>query len=532
MESADELKELTAKWLDGTLRPDEVARLLELCRESGEALQSVVESTVTDRLLPTALEDPQGETAAREVIVRLADVERQMKEGVWKVIGNVGGHLRREKIRRLTAIAAVVVLAFGGGGWWWSQRLPVGVISRVEAVDWEIGMDHIVGKREIRRGDQLKAGSGLLELRFSNGAKMLLEGPFDLSVGGRDEVRVNEGRIVTTCPPSAKGFRVVTQQGTVTDLGTEFGVHVGKEGKTEVHVLSGLVELAEKSKRRYSLFEGEALTLSEGTTEIGNANSGAFITKIPDGGIKDGGFVHWSFDEGEGDRAADSGRYLALGRDSTMMLMSAGPNPYGFGDGKKPAWIEGVKGKALAFDGVGAFAESGFRGIEGALPRTVAMWVKLPEGDVTQGQGILSWGSATSYGVWQISVEWKKDASDKMKGRLRLGTYTGLISGTTQLCDGKWHHVAVVLGDGSKPGDAANVLFYVDGKLEPVRERNLFRVDTNVRQAESGVILGRHSVPVPGLRNFYGGCMDEVFIFDRALGQKEILHLMKNHSAP
>lgn len=46
------------------------------------------------------------------------------------------------------------------------------------------------------------------------------------------------------------------------------------------------------------------------------------------------------------------------------------------------------------------------------------------------------------------------------------------------------------------------------------------------------VVLGRHSVPVEGVRNFFGGTMDEVFIFDRTPVRKEIIHLMEHHSAP
>jgi hypothetical protein len=43
-------------------------------------------------------------------------------------------------------------------------------------------------------------------------------------------------------------------------------------------------------------------------------------------------------------------------------------------------------GSALALDGKGLFLESTFRGISGKAPRTVAMWLKLPQKTSPGGQ--------------------------------------------------------------------------------------------------------------------------------------------------
>ena len=191
---------------------------------------------------------------------------------------------------------------------------------------------------------------------------------------------------------------------------------------------------------------------------------------------------------------------------------------------RPPEWISGVRGSGLSFDGIGSFAETTYRGIEGTSPRTVALWIRVPDTEVHAGTGILSWGSVLEDSAWQISINWSP--VDGPIGRLRLGTFAGKIVGTTLLQDGNWHHIAVVMYPHPNPEGPVNVLLYVDGKLEPISRRSNFRVDTNIRQATHGVSLGRHVSPINDTRKFFHGEMDDVFIFGRPLLQESIRKLM------
>ncbi len=51
------------------------------------------------------------------------------------------------------------------------------------------------------------------------------------------------GKLRATVPPQAVGFTIGSPNLDVVDLGTEFGLQVEAEGKTEVHVFKGKVEL-------------------------------------------------------------------------------------------------------------------------------------------------------------------------------------------------------------------------------------------------------------------------------------------------
>jgi hypothetical protein len=234
-------------------------------------------------------------------------------------------------------------------------------------------------------------------------------------------------------------------------------------------------------------------------------------------------------DSGGLDRAVVSG-YWPGSHDMVLEAMD---------EGKVPARVAGLFGSALAFDGKGGFAESAFRGIGGQEPRTVSFWVKVPQDfSVREGFGIVSWGSIEPDGfgqAWQISIN--PLPKDGPIGCLRVGAHGGQIVGKTDLRDGRWHHVAAVLYQASRPDIGKHVLIYLDGQLEPISRRALRELNTRVDDAAHGVWLGRNisyksSLPDHQHGGFFRGEVDEVFIFAGALGQAEIRHLMETNELP
>ncbi len=65
-------------------------------------------------------------------------------------------------------------------------------------------------------------------------------------------VELNEGRLVAYVPRRARGFVVVTPTAEIVDLGTEFGVAVESDGKTDVDVLRGVVEIKPAGEAKLS----------------------------------------------------------------------------------------------------------------------------------------------------------------------------------------------------------------------------------------------------------------------------------------
>ena len=88
----------------------------------------------------------------------------------------------------------------------------------------------------------LQLESGLAEIVFYSGARLVIEGPAELELISASHAACRRGRITAEVPPPARGFRVDTPQGAVTDLGTSFGLGV-EAGRTELHVFKGSVKL-------------------------------------------------------------------------------------------------------------------------------------------------------------------------------------------------------------------------------------------------------------------------------------------------
>ena len=122
-------------------------------------------------------------------------------------------------------------------------------------------------------GDKFALASGLMEITYDTGAKVILQGPVTyevesnggyLAIGkltgklekkndearmtkdkGKHEIQMTSGEGLQNSSfvirPSS--FVIHTPTAIVTDLGTEFGVEVSKEGHTTSHVFRGLVRL-------------------------------------------------------------------------------------------------------------------------------------------------------------------------------------------------------------------------------------------------------------------------------------------------
>jgi hypothetical protein len=110
--------------------------------------------------------------------------------------------------------------------------------------------------RRVAAGDEFALASGLVEITYDTGVKVLLQGPVSyqvdsprggfLSVGKLTaRVEKKETRDQKSNPqspiPNPALFAVRTPTAVVTDLGTEFGVEVSDTGETKSHVFRGSI---------------------------------------------------------------------------------------------------------------------------------------------------------------------------------------------------------------------------------------------------------------------------------------------------
>jgi ferric-dicitrate binding protein FerR (iron transport regulator) len=230
---SDELRDLCARAVEGTLTPEQSVRLEELVKSDPSARRFLVEHLNLHAALVWSAGDPRflGNAALRPSPAR-ARVSRLAWAG-WAVaaclvVGLAISLAARFRTTALT-IPEFASLADAGGCKWESGTLPTETGARLGA-------------------GRIRLAEGVARIVFDNGAEIRLEGPADLEITSGWSVALHSGRLVARCPESAHGFAVTTPTTTVKDFGTEFGVAVGDGKTTDVQVFEGRVDVAHGSR--------------------------------------------------------------------------------------------------------------------------------------------------------------------------------------------------------------------------------------------------------------------------------------------
>lgn len=496
--------------------------LLQACRESPELAEELAGHLEVERLLREHAASEDAERFAEEVAARLR------REGDEAFVGAVAQRIRRERAwgaARRAVWAAAALALFAAGAWLLRtpQPAPRAVLARQASAVWA-GAQLAVGEPAPR--GELTLLEGLAELSLPRGVRLILEAPLTLDLSEPRRVVLKSGSLVAAVPPQATGFTVVTPSSEVVDLGTEFGVSVDPRGASEVCVLKGEVKArGSRAQAFVRMVQDEACAFDPGRQmTMLRGDPSRYLRALPGRSSASPEYLHWSFD-GAGNPAACGGTGINGRRyDGALKALRAGEGPL-----VQP----GVFGNALYFNGRDAYVETGFPGIGGTAPRTVAFWTRVPQGDIEHsGYAMLCWGLMEPGAAWQISAN--PFAPEGPLGRIRAGTMKGMVIGSTDLRDNRWHHVAIVMYGGDKADTSTHVLVYVDGKLEKTSRKSVAGISTDLDDARSqplrfGRNLGFRDDAGPARDRFFNGWLDEIFVFDAALDQGQIESLMKKN---
>jgi len=524
-----ELNVLCNALVDGIITDPDKARLEEMLRTSEDARRFYVRALA----LSSSLMQYAGEMQAEAPDLSTAP-SRIVRPAAW--IWSLGS----------LAAAAAIVLAFWLG--WTKERVPART-DNAEIADALPESDESVARLsgakdcrwsgapiqpgdELHRGQQLRLESGFAEITFDCGAQVTLEGPAALDLDSAWEAVLQRGTLKASVPAEAVGFRVSNPSVNVVDLGTEFSMVADEAGATEVFVLKGAVEttardaagneerpvvLREKQARRFAKAGGSEVRDREAKLE-------KFMRKVAfERMSRPANYVHWSFDETSGDLAAASipGLEAKLQTSADSSLAEAHASGH----------LQG----ALQLDGR-LFARAAFPGIRQRIARTVAFWVNVPtDASLPDADAMLAWpmGNAGR----SVRIGWNRNPTQGVLGALRTDAGRSSLVGGTELRDGLWHHLAVVLspkakGDKLEKGEGPFQLRqYVDGRLETASFKHNGRrakgAETQVVSLDDALWIGRAVDDASGAR--FRGTLDELFIADAALTPQEIRHLMREN---
>ena len=249
-------------------------------------------------------------------------------------------------------------------------------------------------------------------------------------------------------------------------------------------------------------FTGGTLVRTASTTYVGNTWNDRISSMVIEG--QPAPVAYWQFND-PGDTTAEDAS--GNGHDGTLTNMDL-----------SSSWTLGKQCTGLAFDGVDDYVEiAGFKGITGGQSRTCTAWIKT---DTTGA--IMSWGNTAPTGgdYWYLLVNY---AASGNPGALHVSVMGGNVIGTTDLRDGQWHHIAVVLESDGTP-DASELLLYVDGRPEAFSYVGPHRINT---MADTDVYIGSR---LGGTSNLFTGTIDEIRIYHRALSFDKIYKMYTEHA--
>lgn len=432
------------------------------------------------------------------------------------------------------ALALAACLVFIAGTVLW-LKWPLGrggttssaVAMLTRAVDASWGRSSI----PLRAGIPLEPGllrleSGLAQIVFYSGARVVIEGPTELQLVTAEEAACSSGRLLLEVPPAARGFRLKTPQLNVVDLGTSFGVSA-RSGQTEVHVFKGKVEFSGAVGGKQSLGEGRAaLALGSARPQLMAANSAAFtpMFEFQERSIASEAYRYeqWQFASAqlnEDPSLVVRLDFEELGGAGWALRNTAERNasvPEAAVVGCTRAEGRWREKQALEFSSVNDRVRLVVPGEFEAL--TLSAWVCVKGLDRQFNSLFMSDGFDPGTPHWLIR-------NDGVLGLTMFGVGPGKfqIMGSPPVITldklGTWVHLTAVIN--GKSGQATQ---YVNGR--PVARHELkFQPPFRIGSAELGNWNAHSPDPAPGLIRNLSGSMDEFALFSRALADAEVRDL-------
>ena len=441
----------------------------------------------------------------------------------------------RRRALHVLALAAGLVLAVTGlWGLWFKPRetrngatsTAVAMLTRVVDAHWS------PSTAPVRTGSALAPGwlrleSGLAQVVFYSGARVVIEGPSELQLVSPAEAVCPTGRLLAEVPQPARGFRLKTRQLSVVDLGTSFGVDAAG-GQTAVHVFKGKVELFSGTAPKQPLVEGQA-ALSQGTAPLRlmAANTAAFASlfEFQERSLASEAFRYEQWQLANARLNQDPSLVVHLEfqnlNTSDWTLRNAAESNRSVQDativGCQRAEGRWREKQALEFQSVSDRVRLDVPGAFEAL--TLSAWVSVKGLDREFNSLFMCDGFEPGTIHWLIR-------NDGVLGLTVFGPAPGTLQITASppvlTLDklGTWLHLAAVVD-----GKARRVVHYVNGA--PVARRELkLGPPYRIGPAELGnwnAKIGPN--PAPALVRNLSGALDEFELFNRALTDSEVRDL-------
>lgn len=258
-----ELLELCGKLRDGKISSEEFANLeTRLLNDPSElntyrrfmGVCSALEQSATLRGLDVADEKQQAKPRpVQRHKAKKVPTYRRHKEISFVVAA-------------VTTMAAVITFSF----LWFRSEPTDGVFATVSDVYQPVWAgDNLLQVDGDARQGQYFLASGAVQLKYANGAELLVQAPARFTLEDSKRVTLTTGVASLFIPPAATGFRIDTPFGSAIDHGTRIGVVANSETGIELHVFEGKAELVAPGKSAGQMLTADkAASLEVDSVEI------------------------------------------------------------------------------------------------------------------------------------------------------------------------------------------------------------------------------------------------------------------------
>ena len=313
-----DFEKLAWKYLDGSLSEEESSRFLTQLRDNSECCDALISLSLYHyQIREVLLEVDSGRDAlaksglqmvAQELVEGSRNIDLHHEQPSSVTVSDLSRSTPHRlvhpvSVALLSICATLLLLLFGG--WLKSENtsrqiadqgaaiknstrriekkrqrkrqqeaIPVAaMLTGVVDCRWEPGYEASYGEF-LPHGRELQLHSGLAQLTFESGAKLVLQGPVAFRVQSEMHAEISEGKMTALCPQEASGFKLRTPSAEIIDIGTEFAVQVAETGESEIHVLKG--EVISRGLDPLGNAIGESVSVTGNTAiqydSLGNSN--------------------------------------------------------------------------------------------------------------------------------------------------------------------------------------------------------------------------------------------------------------------
>ncbi len=260
-----ELRFLVGEAAEGLISNERMALLNHILLADADARRYYQEYILNNVILSTVYGNEGGSCkpvsgnnseARQKYILKLAEIEEiapevEVDKGktVVEEVKSVKVAKPRNKIfllfDKLIYAAAVLFISFIIYAEMFLPDHSVAVATLIDQVNVAWGGDSASlnnNARLLTNQAPYSLSKGIVKIKYDQGVDVLIEGPAEFVIE-RNGIYVEEGRIYSLVSNVGRGFTIDTDSARFIDLGTEFGVEVLRSGVSELHVITGKVQL-------------------------------------------------------------------------------------------------------------------------------------------------------------------------------------------------------------------------------------------------------------------------------------------------